>query len=359
MGALAGRFGKQHAVVAEDSDRPLPDLRETADQRGPVQRLEFVKAAAINDPRDDLAYIPGFAGIDRNETVELLRIVLGFIRRGVVDRSALVTEVADRLAHERQGMGVVVCHVVDEAGPAAVHVGTAQFLRGHDLPGSCLDQRRSAEENGPLPGHDDRLVGHGRDIGAARSARSHHDRDLRDPPRRHSGLVVEASPEVITVWKHFVLQGQVGTAGIHEVNARQRILGGDVLGAQVLLDRNGVVRSAFHRCIVHDQHAGPSGDRTDARDESGGRRLSVVQIAGRQRREFQKRRPGVQQAIDPLPRQQLTAGNVPLARSGAAALTNRLDPGAEFVHQCPHARPVGPVGNPLDVEPACQCGHDG
>ena len=48
---------EQHAVVGEDADLVAPDVREAADQRRAVGRLVFVEAAAVDDPRDDLAHV--------------------------------------------------------------------------------------------------------------------------------------------------------------------------------------------------------------------------------------------------------------------------------------------------------------
>src|SRR5690606_39260509 len=49
MRALERGFGEQHAVVGEDRHRLAPDMREAADERRTVERLELVKLAAVDD----------------------------------------------------------------------------------------------------------------------------------------------------------------------------------------------------------------------------------------------------------------------------------------------------------------------
>src|SRR2546423_436043 len=58
---------------------------------------------------------------------------------------------------------------------------------------------RPADEDRAGPPDDDRLVAHRRHVGAARGARAHHDRYLRDPLRGHLRLVEEDAAEVLAV----------------------------------------------------------------------------------------------------------------------------------------------------------------
>ena len=88
----------------------------------------------------------------------------------------------------------------------------AEVLRAYHLAGRRLHQRRAAEEDGALVLHDDALVRHRRHIGAAGSAGAHHHGDLRNPQRRHIGLVVEDTAEMLAVGKHFRLRRQIGAA---------------------------------------------------------------------------------------------------------------------------------------------------
>ena len=135
-------------------------------------------------------------------------------------------------------MRVVARQGVGDAGDAGVQVAAAEILGRDGLAGRRLHQRRAAEKNRALLLDDDRLVGHRGDIGAARRARAHHDRDLRDAGRGHARLIVEDAAEMLAVGEHLGLMRQVGAAGIDEIDARQRVLRRDLLRAQMLLHRH-------------------------------------------------------------------------------------------------------------------------
>ena len=157
-----------------------------------------------------------------------------------------------------------------------MHLAAAQLLRGDHLAGGRADQRRAAEEDRALAADDDGLVAHGRHVGAARGARAQHGGDLRDAAGRHGGLVVEDPAEVLAVREDLVLAGQEGAAGVHQVQARQPVLQGDLLGAQVLLDRDRVVGAALDGGVVGHDHAFPPGHPADAGDDPGAGRLAAV-----------------------------------------------------------------------------------
>ena len=112
-------------------------------------------------------------------------------------------------------------------------IATAQLLGRHLLAGRRLDQRRTAQKDGaPIP-DDDVFVGHGRHIRPAGRTRAHDHGDLGDALGRHAGLVVKDPAEVLTVGKNIGLERQVGPAGVHQVDARQPVLLGNLLGAQM------------------------------------------------------------------------------------------------------------------------------
>jgi hypothetical protein len=64
----------------------------------------------------------------------------------------------------------------------------------------------------PCAAHDHRLIGHGRHIGAARRAASHHAGDLRDALRAHIGLIEEDPPEMVAIGEDLGLMGQIRAA---------------------------------------------------------------------------------------------------------------------------------------------------
>ena len=156
------------------------------------------------------------------------------------------------------------------------------------------------------------IAGH---VGAARGAEAHHDRDLRDPLRRHPRLVVEEPPEVLAVGEDLGLERQERAARVDEVDARQPVLLGDLLRAQVLLDREREVRAALHGRVVREDHARPALDDADPGDDPGRRRLAVVDLPGGERAELEERRAGIDEPVDPLARGQLPARAMPLDAS--------------------------------------------
>ena len=217
--------------------------------------------------------------------------------------------------------------MVGDAGPARVHVGAAELLGGHVLAGRRLHERRAADEDRARPADDHRLVAHRRHVGAAGGARAHHDRDLRDPLRRHARLVEEDAPEVLAVGEHLGLERQERAAGVDEVDARQPVLLGDLLRAQVLLHREREVRAALHRRVVRDDHALAPLDDADPGDDAGARRLAVVEVPTRRARPARGRRcPGRRAGRSARARAASRARGG--ARRGALAAAGRDERGA-------------------------------
>ena len=217
-----------------------------------------------------------------------------------------------------------------------MHVGAAEILRTDDLAGGGPDQRRSAEKDGALLADDDGLVRHGRNIGAARGAGSHHHGDLGDAVGRHRRLVVENAAEMVAIGKHLVLAGKVGAAGIDQIQAGQTILRRDLLRPEMLLDRHRVIGAALDGGVVGDDHAFPAGDPTDAGDQPGGRHLVVVQPVRRELADLQERAQRIEQGSHPIARQQLAAIEMPLPGFGVAAPTRPCRDRPQIIHQVAH-----------------------
>ena len=197
-------------------------------------------------------------------------------------------EGGDDVADDVQGVRVVVGEVVGHAGDAGVQVAAAELLGRDDLAGGRLHQRRAAEEDRALVADDHGLVAHGGHVRAARGARAEHGGDLRDAEARHRGLVVEDAAEVLAVGEHLVLGGQEGAAGVDEVDARQPVLQRHLLGAEVLLDRHGVVGAALDGGVVGDDHALAPGHPADPGDHPGAGGGAVVEAVGGERGELEE-----------------------------------------------------------------------
>ncbi len=290
--------------------------------------------------------------------MELARVVRRLGRLAPPPRlGRRIAQRAHDLACQRERVVVVGGHVVDDAASARVHLCPAELLRGHVLAGRGLHERRAAEEDRAGAAHDHRLVAHGRHVGAARGARSHHHRDLGDARGRHARLVVEDAAEVVAVGEHLGLERQVGAAGVGQVDAGEVVLRRHLLRAQVLLDREREVASALDRGVVCDDHARAAGDRADAGDDARRRRLAVVEAVSRERRELQERRARVDQALDPLAGEQLAAGVVALDGSHAAACADALKVAVQLRHQPVHALAIALVGLRAGVEMAGDTRH--
>ena len=121
----------------------------------------------------------------------------------------------------------------------------------------------------------------------------------------------------------------------------RRVLAGDLLRSQVLLHGERIVGPAFHGRIVGDHHAGSAAHPADAGDEPRTRQFVVVDLLGRERRELEERRTGIEQGIHPLAHQKLARCAVLVARRRASALRIALQQAAQVRHQRLHGGAVG------------------
>ena len=184
------------------------DVREPADQRGAVARLEFVEIGTVDDARDDFAHVVRLASgrTARHHTTHRARAPVDVVPRigqGSCGRRSVLATIARTMP---SACSSSTGEVVGDAGDAGVHVGAAEIFGTDDLAGRRLHQRRPSEKNGAGIFDDDRFVGHRRHVRAAGRARAHDRGDLGDALSRHRGLVVEDAPEVVAIGKDFVLQ---------------------------------------------------------------------------------------------------------------------------------------------------------
>ena len=108
---------------------------------------------------------------------------------------------------------------------------------------------------------------------------------------------------MLAVGKDLVLRRQKCAAGIDQIEARQPVLAGDLLGAQVLLDGHREIGAALDRRVIGDDDAFAAHDPADAGDDPGGRHLAVIHAVRGERRKLEKRRARVEQRPHPLARQ--------------------------------------------------------
>ena len=151
---------------------------------------------------------------------------------------------------------------------------------------------------------------------------------------------------MVAVGEDVVLVGQVGAARVDQVDARQVVLVGDLLRAQVLLDGDRVVGAALDGGVVTDDHALLAFDAADAGDDAGRRRRIdairvLVHAVGGQLRELEEGRAGIEQHLHAVARQQFAAGDVFGGRCRPAAGGNGRDLGEQVVDDGLHGGRVG------------------
>ena len=211
-----------------------------------------------------------------------------------------------------------------------MHVGAAEFFGSHFLAGRGLHQRRPPQENRALPLDDHRFVAHRRNVSAAGRARTHHRGDLSDAFARHPRLIVKNAAEMVAVGKDLVLQRQERAAGIDEIDARQMILLGDLLRAQMLFDRHRIVRSALDGRVVGDDDAVLPFDDADAGDDSGGRRIRLRTCRTPRAPRVRGSRSGIDESFDPLASGEFVAAAMLFDRFRAAAGAHCDEPLAQL-----------------------------
>ena len=185
---------------------------------------------------------------------------------------------------------------------ARVHLGPAERLVVGLLARGHLQQRRTGEEHlGPLLDHDD-VVGHPRQVGAAGRRVAEDEGDRRDAVGRRPRQVAERAPAGD---EDVLLGGQVGAAGLDEVDRRQAVLEGDVGSAERLAQRERVARPALHRRVAGADQALDTADDADAGDDAGAD--GVRRAVGGERAELEERRVLVEEQLDALAGEQLAA----------------------------------------------------
>src|ERR1700733_15590360 len=115
MSTLERALREQNAVIGDDADKIAPDAREARDQGFAVERLELVEFAAVDDTRDHLAHVIGFAAVGWYDAVKLLGRIKRLLRRLTLDSGALgAVEIADDAPHQFQRLGIVLGDLVGD-----------------------------------------------------------------------------------------------------------------------------------------------------------------------------------------------------------------------------------------------------
>ena len=132
------------------------------------------------------------------------------------------------------------------------------------------------------------------------------------------------------------LQRQEAARAVAQMHDRQPVLDRDVEGADNLFHRQRIPGAALHAGVVGMDDDFAAVDDADAADDAGAGHLAAIFGIGGKRREFKKRRAGIEQQLDAvahehfvLPRQTLEIARRPLAAGGLLALPERVAPGRD------------------------------
>ena len=179
-----------------------------------------------------------------------------------------------------------------------MHVCAPQVFRADHFTCGGFYQRWAGQEDGALVTDDDGFVGHGGHVGAPGGTQAHDDGNLGNVVCAHPGLVVENAAEVVAVGEDFILLGQVGATGIHQVDAGQAVGHGDFLGPQVLFHGQREVGAAFDGGVVGDNHALGAGDAADAGDDASGGHFFLIDVVGGELADFEEGGAFVDEGVD-------------------------------------------------------------
>ena len=155
-------------------------------------------------------------------------------------------------AAEAEGVALVGGQEVGQARGAGVHGRAAELLLVGVLVDGHLDQRWTAEEDLGLVGHQDGVVAQAGHVGAAGGGRAEHQGDGRDAGRRQPGQALEGGA---AGHEDLGLAGQVGAAGLGQVDQGQPVRRRDLLGPQALGHGGRARGAAPHRGVVGADHA--------------------------------------------------------------------------------------------------------
>ena len=150
-----------------------------------------------------------------------------------------------------------------------MHICTAQIFGADNFAGGRLHQGWATQKDRALVFDDNAFVRHGGYIGTTRRATAHDNSHLGNTLSRHVGLVEEYSTKVFAVGKDLILVWQICATGIDQIYTRQIILRSNFLGTKVFFDGQGIISSAFYRCVIADNNALLPFYPTNTRDHPG------------------------------------------------------------------------------------------
>ena len=337
-------------LVRDDADVPPVDAGVAGEKRAPIALLVLGPRPFVDEARQDLAglvLLVALVGVEAVDLLRRIRRVGGRVAREA--KPALRTQVAHDVAQRVDGLLVVCALVVGDARNFGVRHRAAQHVALHVLTDGGLHEVRPREVDRAGALHDQRLVAHNRQVSAAGHAAAHDGGNLRDALARQLRVVAEDASEVLLVRKDLVLHRQVDARRVHEVEDRDVVFQGDLLGAQVLLRGDRKPRAGLHGGVVGDDHAEAARDVPQAHHGTacGAAALLLVHLVAGKQAELLEVVRGVHERFDALARGHLAALVLPLDSLLAAAFADLRRTLAHRLHKgfvMSHARLEGGVG---------------
>jgi hypothetical protein len=175
----------------------------------------------------------------------------------------------------------------------------------------------------------------------------------------HAGLIEEYTAKMVAIRKNLGLMRQVCPARIDQIDAGQTVLLGDLLSPQVLFDRNREIGPAFDGRVIGHDHDFTATDPPNAGNDPSRWSLIIIHTVGRQSPDFEEGCPDIEQALNPLPRQELAARNVTLTRRGWATERRLIRPLTQRLSQALIERVIGPKCRGIWVDLGDNSAHFG
>lgn len=103
----------------------------------------------------------------------------------------------------------------------------------------------------------------------------------------------------------------MGTSGVYKIDARKPAFLRNRLRAQMFLDCHWKISAPFDCGVVSDYHAVLAVNSADGGDYASAGHLTLVQVGGGERAEFEHVAALVDEPVDPVAHEQLAARRVP------------------------------------------------
>ena len=159
---------------------------------------------------------------------------------------------------------------------------------------------------------------------------------------------------MVPVGKDLILIGQVRTAAVDEVDARQVVLFGNLLGAQMLFDSDRIIGATLHGGVVADHHDLLPHNAANARDDARAGGGAVIHAMGGGGANLEKWRAGIEQVRHTAAGQHLATALMTGAGSLAAAHAGGRGCRVDLLQRFEMRRLIGPEGLGPGYDARCQ-----